>query len=128
MFEIDGESKAHQRLKKENTRLKNHSRRIDDRMGKKRIRRKRQKAKSIKEGNRQVLEQIKQLKGEHPLWGYRCVLPVDEIPAGVSSKQEADIPAYERKQTISYPDKEVKRFGRNIRRKYGQARLIRSGE
>ncbi len=34
---------------------------------------KRQKAKSIEERNRQILEQINQLKGEHPLWGYRRV-------------------------------------------------------
>ena len=34
---------------------------------------KRQKAKAIERDNRELLEQIKQLKGEHPLWGYRRV-------------------------------------------------------
>ena len=33
---------------------------------------------------------------------------VYEIPAGISSKQETHIPAYERKCLISQPDKEVK--------------------
>ena len=32
---------------------------------------KRQKAKAIERHNKELLEQIKQLKGEHPLWGYK---------------------------------------------------------